>query len=206
MNLMNLVSNYAVIILNDDGVTSLCEFIIDREIPQIKKGFDLEFSVDYEMDVWTDIPMEGDTFSFGWNDGEDVIKTHIQAPGVFRSYDSFCYDLYFYLKDNLNFNLMDYAKEIEVTFDESVILFSILHELSHMKQYINEFNECEKFKSALAEMEIRNEINYSMNEDERFIAYRKLGTEMYADSNAVILMKKYKRIMKYWSERIVEIL
>ena len=47
---------------------------------------------------------------------------------------------------------------------------------------------------------------YLENDVERFLAYRKMVTETYADQNAIMMMKKYKNAISIWINKIIELI
>ena len=69
--------------------------------------------------------------------------------------------------------------------------------------YINKYGD---FISAIVETKERNKINNLKNDEERFLAYRKMVTETYADQNAIMMMKKYKNAISIWINKIIELI
>ena len=195
--------------LVSDNIDSLCRFIVDREMEKLNESYsELVFVTDYAR-YYDGTPMADNNFSFFFHkdDETSVVTALIEYPGIFRNYDDFNENLSDYLLEYMNLDLCKYAEELDISFNEAMVIFSLLHELSHMKQCMYDVNRFGDFISARADQDSKNEIEddgNSLTEEQRFLYYRGLKTERYADSNAIILKKKYKSVMKYFLEKIVE--
>ena len=197
-----------VISLNKENVERFANFIIDREMEELDEDFILDFSVDYARD-WEGVPLTEDyMFGFNYYKDEQTYKfyTSIEFPGIFKDIDNFGTKLYWFFLEEYKFDMLKYANDIEVSFEEVMVVFSLLHELGHMKQCLRDINKYGDFISAIVETKERNKINNLKNDEERFLAYRKMVTETYADQNAIMMMKKYKNAISIWINKIIELI
>lgn len=197
-----------IISLNKDNIERFANFIIDREMEELDEDFILDFSVDYARDD-EGIPLTKDyMFGFNYYKDEQTYKfyTSIEFPGIFKDIDDFGTKLYWFFLEEYKFDMLKYANDIEVSFEEVMVVFSLLHELGHMKQCLRDINKYGDFISAIVETKERNEVNDLENDIERFLAYRKMTTETYADKNAIMMMKKYKNIISIWINKIIELI
>ena len=197
-----------VISLNKENVERFANFIIDREMEELDEDFILDFSVDYARD-WEGVPLTEDyMFGFNYYKDEQTYKfyTSIEFPGIFKDIDDFGTKLYWFFLEEYKFDMLKYANDIEVSFEEVMVVFSLLHELGHMKQCLRDINRYGDFISAIVEIKERNKINNLENDIERFLAYRKMVTETYADQNAIMMMKKYKNAISIWIDKIIELI
>ena len=197
-----------IISLNKENVERFANFIIDREMEELDEDFILDFSVDYARDD-EGIPLTEDyMFGFNYYKDEQTYKfyTSIEFPGIFKDIDDFGTKLYWFFLEEYKFDMLKYANDIEVSFEEVMVVFSLLHELGHMKQCLRDINRYGDFISAIVEIKERNEINDLENDIERFLAYRKMVTETYADQNAIMMMKKYKNAISIWIDKIIELI
>ena len=96
---------------------------------------ELVFVTDYAR-YYDGTPMADNNFSFFFHkdDETSVVTALIEYPGIFRNYDDFNENLSDYLLEYMNFDLCKYAEELDISFNEAMVIFSLLHELSHMKQ------------------------------------------------------------------------
>lgn len=197
-----------VISLNKENIERFANFIIDREMEELDEDFILDFSVDYARD-WEGMPLTEDyMFGFNYYKDEQTYKfyTSIEFPGIFKDIDDFGTKLYWFFLEEYKFDMLKYANDIEVSFEEVMVVFSLLHELGHMKQCLRDINKYGDFISAIVEIKERNEVNDLENDIERFLAYRKMTTETYADKNAIMMMKKYKNVISIWINKIIELI
>lgn len=197
-----------IISLDKENISRFCDFIIDREMEELCEDFILDFSVDYARD-WEGVPLTEDyEFGFNYYKDEQTYKfyTSIEFPGIFKDIDNFGTKLYWFFLEEYKFDILKYANDIEVSFEEVMVVFSLLHELGHMKQCLRDINKYGDFVSAIVEIKERNEVNDLENDIERFLAYRRMNTETYADKNAIMMMKKYKNIISIWINKIIELI
>jgi hypothetical protein len=175
---------------------------------KLDEDFILDFSVDYARD-WEGVTLTEDyEFGFNYYKDEQTYKfyTSIEFPGIFKDIDNFGTKLYWFFLEEYKFDMLKYANDIEVSFEEVMVVFSLLHELGHMKQCLRDINKYGDFISAIVEIKERNEVNDLENDIERFLAYRRMNTETYADKNAIMMMKKYKNIISIWINKIIELI
>lgn len=197
-----------IIGLDKENIERFANFIIDREMEELDEDFILDFSVDYARD-FEGIPLTEDyMFGFNYYKDEQTYKfyTSIEFPGIFKDIDDFGTKLYWFFLEEYKFDMLKYANDLEVSFEEVMVVFSLLHELGHMKQCLRDINKYGDFVSAIIEIKERNKINDLENDVERFLAYRKMVTETYADQNAIMMMKKYKNAISIWINKIIELI
>lgn len=92
-----------------------------------------------------------------------------------------------YIKENLNF---DFSSHLYNSFIE---VFAFIHEVGHIIDFINNDNSLDNREIQFANYK---EAEYT-TERERFIAYRNISAEKFADNFAVKMLKKYK--YEIWS-------
>ena len=83
------------------------------------------------------------------------------------------------------------------------LVFSLLHELSHIHQYLT-LNEEELDNLEDLDIESRLEINNNyIDKYEREVHYRRLSTETYADTFAIKIMSEHKNELESLIDEIL---
>ena len=174
----------------------LMDYIISMEMEELQdKEFYTEaiYNGQYNSGLLVD-----DLFSMSYGfdgysylgDGASKIQASLCVPKIYKNTTDFQDDIYWFLCKQYNFDLFNWGMKYCFEFEQSVILFDILHELGHLKQFMHEMNKYGYYKSYKDDEEDMKKLRF-MNEEEAFINYRKLIIESYADKSSIEFLKKY---------------
>ena len=97
------------------------------------------------------------------------------------------------LNDDYGFNIIEYARDNNINVKVAVTIFCILHELAH-NRYNAYFEEKGKGENYVMDRFLKDYLRVYNIKDRRQvdIEYRKIPTEMYADKQAIKMMKKHR--------------
>ena len=114
------------------------------------------------------------------------------------------------IKSNYNFDIFNHFKNLSNCLND--IVFSIMHEMGHLHQYLNNTKEeflrsCQNYTVQLKAVNLYSKF---MNDRELEYQYRKIHQEKYADTFAIGVLKQYKNeleelLKKYDNNEEIEI-
>ena len=127
----------------------------------------------------------------------NIIYLILNTPLIYKDagYD-FKDDIYWFLNMEYGFDLYNWGIKYGYCFEESVILFSIAHELGHMKHFNEDYNEYGYYKAYEDDQETIYKLNFIFDEEENFITYRRMIRETHADKYGIQFLKKYGGFIK----------
>ena len=153
-----------------------------------------EFDTDWDVHFRIIIKDITENFQINFGNDDTKMMINLQLPRKYVFNTKMEYQFYKNIILLHNFNIMKFSLENNISFVNAQTLFSICHELGHLKHYIEEINEYGKFKTY--EEECNNNLLEKIDEIEDWkdmhLEYRKLPTEMMADKYAKEFMNKYK--------------
>ena len=155
-------------------------------------GYDLHYSVVYNGFYNPGVPKIGDQFTMSMGTEGYRLDGDVCVPMIYRDTSGFQEKMYWYLCDEYDFDLFNWGMRYGFTFEQSSILFDILHELGHCKNWLHDINRYNgRFKTLDDDYDDKEQLYFVTDEEELFIRYRQLRTESYADKTSVEFLKKY---------------
>ena len=142
------------------------------------------------------------SISYGFNVGDRLgrgateIDLDLCIPMIYKNIEDFSEDLYWFLNMEYGFDLFEWGNQYGFTFEESNILFDLCHEIGHLKDFIEQTNKYGYFKSYADDEYNLYKLHQIIDEEARFLGYRRLKAESTADQFAIEFLKKHGKNFK----------
>lgn len=186
-------------------VFDLMAEIVEKEFNEKLGGIKINVKIGTQYNgITNDEELIEDIFGIYMNfDGDDGLgrgtengKFILNMPLIYTNVSEFQEDIYWFLNMEYEFDLYNWGLQYGFTFEESVIAFCLCHEIGHMKNFIEDFNEYGYYKTYEEDIIPSRALNSISNEEELFISYRRLNCEYKADINSIEFLKIYGDFIK----------
>ena len=186
-------------------VFDLIAKIVEKEFNEKLGGIKINVKIGTQYNgITNDEELIEDIFGIYMNfDGDDGLgrgtengKFILNMPLIYTNVSEFQEDIYWFLNMEYEFDLYNWGLQYGFTFEESVIAFCLCHEIGHMKNFIEDFNEYGYYKTYEEDIIPSRALNSISNEEELFISYRRLNCEYKADINSIEFLKIYGDFIK----------
>ena len=191
--------------IDKEIVFDLMAEIVEKEFNEKLGGTKINTKIGTQYNgITNDEELIEDIFSMYMDfDGDDRLGRDaengefiLNMPLIYANISEFQEDIYWFLNMEYEFDLYNWGLQYGFTFEESVIAFCLCHEIGHMKNFIEDFNEYGYYKTYEEDIMPSRALNSIFNEEELFIGYRRLNDEHKADINSIEFLKIYGDFIK----------